>query len=136
MNQNNQYYTFYFKLAYTCQTKIYFVRPTSTMAQFIDDIKLRARGDFNLNDDEDIEIIIAGQYHNVNGRDPELAPAIQPSNMLLSDFYRNIHMNTSFYIRKISNNYTINFPLDNDIENNINISVPRITQQYVGYENV
>jgi hypothetical protein len=106
------------------------------MAQFIDDIKLRARGDFNLNDDEDIEIIIAGQYHNVNGRDPELAPAIQPSNMLLSDFYRNIHMNTSFYIRKISNNYTINFPLDNDIENNINISVPRITQQYVGYENV
>ena len=136
MNQNNPYYTFYFKLAYTCQTKIYFVRPTSTMSQFIDDIKLRARGDFNLNDDEDIEIIIAGQYHNVNGRDPELAPAIQPSNMLLSDFYRNIHMNTSFYIRKISNNYTINFPLDNDIENNINISVPRITQQYVGYENV
>ena len=134
MNQNNPYYTFYFKLAYTCQTKIYFVRPTSTMAQFIDDIKLRARGDFNLNDDEDIEIIIAGQYHNVNGRDPELAPAIQPSNMLLSDFYRNIHMNTSFYIRKISNNYTINFPLDNDIENNI--SVPRITPQYVGYENV
>jgi len=134
MNQNNPYYTFYFKLAYTCQTKIYFVRPTSTMSQFIDDIKLRARGDFNLNDDEDIEIVIAGQYDNVNGRDPELAPAIQPSHILLRDFYRNIHMNTSFYIRKISNNYTINFPLDNDIENNI--SVPRITPQYVGYENV
>ena len=104
MTQNNQYYTFYFKLAYTCQTKIYFVRPNITISQFIDDIKMRARGDFDLTDNEDIEIVIVGQYDNINGRDAELAPALQPSNTLLSEFYRNTLMNTSFYIRKIPNN--------------------------------
>lgn len=135
MTQRNQYYTFYFKLAYTSQTKIYFVRPNITISQFIDDIKLRARGDFNLTDNEDIEIVITGQYDNVNGRDPELAPAIQPSNMLLSQFYQNTHMNTSFYIRKISNNININIPINNN-ENGFDISVPRLTTQYVGYENV
>ena len=136
MTQNNQYYTFYFKLAYTCQSKIYFVRPNITISQFIDDIKLRARGDFDLTDNEDIEIVITGQYDNINGRDPELAPAIQPSNILLSQFYQNTHMNTSFYIRKIPNNLNINIPINNDNVNNIDISVPRLTNQYVGYENV
>ncbi len=136
MTQNNQYYTFYFKLAYTCQSKIYFVRPNITISQFIDDIKLRARGDFDLTDNEDIEIVITGQYDNINGRDPELAPAIQPSNMLLSQFYQNTHMNTSFYIRKISNNININIPINNDNENRFDLSVPRLRNQYVGYENV
>jgi len=100
-HQNNQHYTFYFKLAWSDETKIYFVRPTITITQFIDDIKMRVKGDFNLKDNEDIEIIMAGQYYNVNGRDAELAPAIQPSNTLLSKFYENTQMNTSFYIRKI-----------------------------------
>jgi hypothetical protein len=136
MTQRNQYYTFYFKLAYTCQSKIYFVRPNITISQFIDDIKLRARGDFDLTDNEDIEIVITGQYDNVNGRDPELAPAIQPSNILLSQFYQNTHMNTSFYIRKISNNININIPINNDNENRFDLSVPRLRTQYVGYENV
>lgn len=136
MTQNNQYYTFYFKLAYTCQSKIYFVRPNITISQFIDDIKLRARGDFNLSDNEDIEIVITGQYDNINGRDPELAPAIQPSNILLSQFYQNTHMNTSFYIRKISNNININIPINNDNENRFDLSVPRLRNQYISYENV
>ena len=136
MTQNNQYYTFYFKLAYTCQTKIYFARPNVTISQFIDDIKLRARSDFHLTDDEDVEIVIAGQYHNINGRDPELAPAIQPSNILLSEFYRNNLMNTSFYIRKTPNNLSIDIPINNDNENNYDICVPRIRNQCVGYENV
>lgn len=136
MNRTNSYYKFYFKLAYTCQTKIYFVRPNITISQFIDDIKMRARGDFDLTDNEDIEIVIVGQYDNINGRDAELAPAIQPSNTLLSEFYRNTLMNTSFYIRKIPNNLNINIPINNDNVNNIDISVPRLTNQYVGYENV
>jgi len=132
----NQHYTFYFKLAYTCQTKIYLVRPNITISQFIDDIKLRARSDFDLTDNEDIEIIVAGQYENVNGRDAELAPALQPSNTLLSQFYRNNHMNTSFYIRKIPNNININIPVNNENENRFDLSVPRLRNQYVGYENV
>jgi hypothetical protein len=97
---------------------------------------MRARGDFHLTDDEDVEIVIAGQYDNINGRDAELAPAIQPSNTLLSEFYRNTLMNTSFYIRKISNNLNLNIPINNDNVNNFEISVPRLTTQYVGYENV
>ena len=136
MTQNNQYYTFYFKLAYTCQTKIYFVRPNITISQFIDDIKMRARGDFDLTDNEDIEIVIVGQYDNINGRDAELAPALQPSNTLLSEFYRNTLMNTSFYIRKIPNNINITIPVNTGNENNIYMSVPRLRNQYISYENV
>jgi hypothetical protein len=97
---------------------------------------MRARGDFDLTDNEDIEIVIVGQYDNINGRDAELAPAIQSSNTLLSEFYRNTLMNTSFYIRKIPNNLNINIPINNDNVNNIDISVPRLTNQYVGYENL
>jgi hypothetical protein len=97
---------------------------------------LRARSDFDLTDNEDIEIIVAGQYENVNGRDAELAPALQPSNTLLSQFYRNNHMNTSFYIRKIPNNININIPVNNENENRFDLSVPRLRNQYVGYENV
>ena len=123
-------------MAYTCQTKIYFVRPNITISQFIDDIKLRARSDFDLTDNEDIEIVIVGQYDNINGRDAELAPAIQPSNTLLSEFYRNTLMNTSFYIRKIPNNININIPVNNGNENNIDMSVPRLRNQYISYENV
>jgi hypothetical protein len=97
---------------------------------------LRARSDFDLTDNEDIEIVIVGQYDNINGRDAELAPAIQPSNTLLSEFYRNTLMNTSFYIRKIPNNININIPVNNGNENNIDMSVPRLRNQYISYENV
>lgn len=139
MNRINPYYNFTFKLAYTCQTKEYFVRPNQSIRQFIDDIKMRARGDFHLTDDEDIEIVEAGQYYNINGRDPELAPALQPSNVLLGEIYENNYKNTAFYIRKIHNYLTLDIPIyseNNDIENNIDRHVPRISNQYVGYENV
>lgn len=138
MNRSNPYYEFDFKLVYTCQTKKYFVRPNVTLSQFIDDIKMRARGDFNLQITEDIEIVEAGQYHNIHGRDPELAPALQPSNVLLSEMYENTNKNIAFYIRKIPSYLTIEIPVhsDNNFENNIGACVPRIRNQCVGYENV
>jgi hypothetical protein len=135
MNRTNSYYDFDFKLAYTCQTKTYFVKSNITINQFIDDIKMRARIDFNLQITEDIEIVEAGQYDNINGFNPELAPALQPSNVLLCEIYENIYKNITFYIRKIPSYLTIDMPT-NDIENNMDMYVPRIRNQCVGYENV
>jgi hypothetical protein len=135
MNRSNPYYEFDFKLVYTCQTKKYFVRPNITLSQFIDDIKMRARGDFNLQITEDIEIVEAGQYYNINGRDPELAPALQPSNVLLSEIYENTYKNIAFYIRKIPSYLTIDVPTNYN-ENSMGTYVPRIRNQCVGYENV
>lgn len=137
MNRTNPYYEFTFKLAYTCQTKQYFIIPNVTLSQFIDDIKMRARWDFHLTDDEDIEVVEAGQYDNINGRDPELAPALQPSNILLSEIYENTYKNVVFYIRKIPSYLTLEIPVYSDNENNIvGPCLPRIRNQCVGYENV
>ncbi len=135
-NETNQYYYFDFKLVYTCQTKTYFVRPTMSITQFIDDIKMRARGDFCLTDNEDIEIVESGQYNNINGFSPELAPALQPSNVLLSEIYKNTYKTVTFYIRKIPNYLSLNIPMYSDIENNMDVYVPRLRNQCVGYENV
>lgn len=135
MNRSNPYYEFDFKLVYTCQTKKYFVRPNVTLSQFIDDIKMRARGDFNLQITEDIEIVEAGQYHNIHGRDPELAPALQSSNVLLSEIYEHTNKNIAFYIRKIPSYLTIDVPTNYN-ENSMGTYVPRIRNQCVGYENV
>ena len=96
---------------------------------------MRARIDFNLQITEDIEIVEAGQYDNINGFNPELAPALQPSNVLLCEIYENIYKNITFYIRKIPSYLTIDMPT-NDIENNMDVYVPRLRNQYVGYENV
>ena len=127
-----QYYTFNFKWVYSKQNKVYFVNANLTISQFIDDIKMRIRSDFDLKNDEDIEIVIAGQYDNINGMDPEVAPPIQPSGILISELYENKKI--SFYIRKISNSLRLDMPQIADIENNIDaMYVPR---QYVGYENV
>jgi hypothetical protein len=95
-----------------------------SITQFIDDIKMRARGDFHLTDSEHIEIVEAGQYDNVNGRDPELAPALEPSNVLLSEIYENTYKNVTFYIRKITNYLSLNIPMYSDIENNMDVYVP------------
>ena len=100
-NNNNNNYEFYFKLAYTCQTKYYTVNPNSKISEFINDIKIRAHEDFNINNDEDIEIVEAGNFDNINGRDAEMAPALQPSEYTLKDLYEHNYKNTAFYIRKI-----------------------------------
>ena len=98
-NNNNANYKFYFKLAYTCQTKYYTVNPNSKISEFINDIKTRARVDFNINNDEDVEIVEAGQFDNINGRNAEMAPALQPSEYTLKDLYEHNYKNTAFYIR-------------------------------------
>ena len=47
-----------------------------------------------------IEIVEAGQFNNVNGRDAELAPALNPnSGITLGDKYGDNLKNKAFYIR-------------------------------------
>jgi len=88
-------------MIYTCQTKNYLVNPNISMNQFISEIKVRARGDFRLSINEDIEIAEAGHPNNINGHDAELAPALEPSNTSIRQIYENKYKQTAFYIRKI-----------------------------------
>lgn len=110
MDQPNQYYEFYFKLAYTCQTKIYSVNPDISIKNFIEDIKYRARIDFQIGLAEDIEIVEAGNPDNINGHDAELAPALEPIDTTIREFYENKYKNIAFYIRKIPCVLRINIP--------------------------
>lgn len=103
------YYNFDFKLIYTDQVRKYRVDPDMTITKFIEDIKNRIYHDFEVNDDEDIEIVEAGQFNNINGNAPELAPALTPSNYLVRQIYpKNDKCFIAFYIRKKTKlvNYT------------------------------
>jgi len=111
MNRSNDYYQFYFKLAYTCETKIYDINPNISIKNFIEDIKYRARNDFHIENDEDIEIVEAGQ-HCTDGRPSEEAPALEISDTPLIQIYGNRHKNIAFYIRIIQLNTRINIPQD------------------------
>jgi hypothetical protein len=129
--QPNHYYELYFKLVYTCQTKNYIVNPNISIKDFIKNVKARARNDFNLNNDEDVEIVEAGNPDNINGHDAELAPALEPSSTTIREIYGNRHTRTAFYIRKIPLNIVIDIPEEeNQQENNYS------NQQYNGEENV
>jgi len=91
---------FTFKLVYTEQTKVYSFNPNITIINFIESVKNQAFHDFNIYNRNNVEIVETGQYYNINGRNPEDAPAIIPShNVTLRDKYENINYNISFYIR-------------------------------------
>ena len=100
-----EYYEFYVKLVYTCQTINFQANPNNTITQFIADLKNRASTDFNIVNTDDIEVVEAGQPHNVNGRDAEMAPILEPSPQTLRDKYGNNHSSVAFYIRAKNKNY-------------------------------
>lgn len=97
----NEYYNFTFKLAYTSQSNTYIINSNISMKDFIETIKKSARRDFNLNDNEDIEIVEAGNPDILNGIDAEMAPALGPTNVSVKQIYGNRYKSTSFYVRKI-----------------------------------
>ena len=70
------------------------------MRNFIREIRQRAPADFDLNCNEDIEIVEMGQFNNIYGHDAELAPALEESDRTLRELYGNRHKSTSFYIGK------------------------------------
>jgi hypothetical protein len=99
MNANQQI-EFTFKLIYTEEKKTYSFNPNITITNFIDLVKHQAYNDFNIYNGYNIEIIETGQYYNINGRNPEEAPALIPEhNTSLREKYGNNNYNVSFYIR-------------------------------------
>jgi hypothetical protein len=92
-------YEFYFKLAYTCETTIYLFNPCITITNFIGIVKRKVPSDFNLYNDENIEIVETGQYDNINGIDSEKAPALEPSDATLEEMFGGRNSLPSFYIR-------------------------------------
>ena len=47
------------------------------------------------------ELVVAGQYDNVNGWEPELAPALEPSEKTLLEYFGDDLNYLSFYLRPI-----------------------------------
>lgn len=94
------YFTFDFKILYTNITlQISFDGETS-ICQFLDKT-LQILSEQLLIENEIYEIVEAGQYNNVNGPYPELAPAIISSDKSLKDVYNNNFRDISFYVRPI-----------------------------------
>lgn len=89
--------TYTFKVVYTSNTKEYSFEPTMSVTEFCTDVKSKAIVDFNL---LDLEIVECGQYDNVNGHSPELAPALQDSDTRIDHLYN--PQTTAFYIRPIT----------------------------------
>jgi hypothetical protein len=92
----------YFKQVYTCKTQTYPVNINYTVAQLYEFIIAKAfSDDFGINcNSYKIEIVEAGQYDNVNGRDAELAPALDPnSDTTLRQKYGDNIKHKAFYIR-------------------------------------
>ena len=92
----------YFKQVYTCKTKVYPINIHYTMAQLYEFITAKAfSDDFGINSNSyKIEIVETGQFDNVNGRDAELAPALnQNEEMTLREKYGDNIKHKAFYIR-------------------------------------
>ena len=92
----------YFKQVYTCKTQTYPVNINYTVAQLYEFITAKAfSDDFGINSNSyKIEIVEAGQFDNVNGRDAELAPALNPNEeVTLRDKYGDNIKHKAFYIR-------------------------------------
>jgi hypothetical protein len=93
---------FAFKLAYGTQTAMYPVGLDDTMEVFINNIKTRVYEDFDANQqEEDIEIVEAGNFNNINGPDAEMAPALELYNDITFREYFVYRDNPCFYIRKV-----------------------------------
>jgi len=93
MSQSIEEYIFYFKLAYTERTVYYRFTSNTSLKNFIETVKRFVQTDFDLETNQEIEIVEAGQE---NG---EEAPALVSSNETLKQIYHNKHTNTSFYVR-------------------------------------
>ena len=93
-----------FKIAYTHHICEYGFPDDTKISDLISFIKKRVYTDFKFFPLDPIEypyitVIENGQYKNVNGYDPELAPAMQPSEQTLKDRYEGRYEKVGFYIR-------------------------------------
>lgn len=95
-NNEQTILSFDFKYIKTGETDTVTVDIEATMSEFISNINRTLRP-YVQNDN--LYIIEAGQFNNINGRDPELAPALQPSDILVKDYFNKRLSTTSFYVR-------------------------------------
>ena len=93
-------HSFYFKTVYTCQTINYDIDLNMSITEFINYVKGKIRVDFDIDNNYSIEIVEAGQFNNENGRDAELAPALEYSNISIREKFNN-YKQTAFYIRPV-----------------------------------
>jgi len=93
-------HSFYFKTVYTCQTINYDIDLNMSITEFINYVKGKIRVDFDIDNNYSIEIVEAGQFNNENGRDAELAPALEYSNTSIREKFNN-YKQTAFYIRPV-----------------------------------
>jgi len=101
MPQSEEQYVFYFKIVYTDRYTDVSVSKNLTINKFIETITPILKNNLEIPMETNIEIVEAGQYHNINGRDAELAPPLEPSEQTLEQIYGNRHSKTAFYIRLI-----------------------------------
>ena len=94
-------HSFYFKLVYTCQTVNYDIDLNMSMTEFINYVKDKIRVDFNIYNNCDIEIVESGQPNNVNGRDAEVASALEYSNTTIIEKYGDNYKYIAFYVRPV-----------------------------------
>ena len=94
-------HSFYFKLAYTCQTINYDINLDMSIENFINYVKDKIRVDFNIDNNCDIEIVETGQPNNVNGRDAEVASALEYSDTTIIEKYGDNYKYIAFYVRPV-----------------------------------
>ena len=99
MSQNYERYVFNFKIVYTERTFQFSFHPNVTIQYFTEFLEEEFS---HIEPNKTIEIVEAGQYHNINGRNPELAPKINYCETnTLEEVYGNRKNKTAFYIRLI-----------------------------------
>jgi hypothetical protein len=119
-------HSFYFKVVYTCQTINYDIDLDMSISEFLNYVKDKIRHDLGVDNNYEIEIVEAGQFDNVNGRDAEVAPALEHSDTTIREKFNNYNQ-TAFYIRPvIRSRLSLEQPqIENNSENNIIPTIPR-----------
>ena len=118
-------HSFYFKRVYTCQTINYDIDLDMSITEFINYIKTKIRVDFDIDNNYAIEIVEAGQFNNENGRDAELAPALEYSVTTIREKFNN-YKQTAFYIRPVMRRrLSLERPNTENVNENENDDYPR-----------
>jgi hypothetical protein len=118
-------HSFYFKTVYTCQTINYDIDLNMSITEFINYVKGKIRVDFDIDNNYSIEIVEAGQFNNENGRDAELAPALEYSNTSIREKFNN-YKQTAFYIRPVMRRrLSLERPNTENVNENENDDYPR-----------
>ena len=118
-------HSFYFKTVYTCQTINYDIDLDMSITEFINYIKRKIRVDFDIDNNYAIEIVEAGQFNNENGRDAELAPALEYSVTTIREKFNN-YKQTAFYIRPVMRRrLSLERPNTENVNENENDDYPR-----------